>query len=367
MKQFFLSCAVILFSSISLHSQEKPKVAVREPNCNLGLIKEDGGAVEHTFVIENVGAVPLVVDRITTSCGCTLPEWSKEPVSPGKTKEIKVWYDPEGRPGPFYKTISVYSNAEPRRFVLSIKGEVERKILTSATIYYPYSVGALKVFSKTVSFPTIRMGEMLGEKIAVKNGGEKLLTIRVGELPAFITAELRPSTLQPGETGEIVFMLDAKGIGRKGRYHATVPLKVQMTDTVTVSETIRLDANVIDDFSNLSSTGKEKAPAVQMLSTRLDFGKVVDKGAILGFGGKVSQTLEIHNNGKSPLLIYSISSDDERIDVGGGKKEIKPNSSAHFKISIRPKDIKTKLESTVVLVCNDPNGPVRLIKITAEK
>ena len=51
----------------------------------------------------------------------------------------------------------------------------------------------------------------------------------------------------------------------------------------------------------------------------------------------------------------------------GGKKEIKPNASATFKISIRPKDIKAKLEALVTVVCNDPNGPVRLIKVTAEK
>jgi hypothetical protein len=53
--------------------------------------------------------------------------------------------------------------------------------------------------------------------------------------------------------------------------------------------------------------------------------------------------------------------------MGRGKKEIKPNSSVYFKISVRPKEIKTKLESTIVLVCNDPNGPVRLNKITVEK
>jgi hypothetical protein len=366
-RRLFLFLAIFLLCALPLFSQDKAKFNVQDPNYVFGLIKEDGGAVEHTFVIENVGTVPLVIDRITTSCGCTLPEWSKEPVSPGKTKEIKVWYDPAGRPGPFYKTISVYSNADPRRFVMTIKGEVERKSLTSAAFIYPYSIGELKLYSKTVSFSTIRSHETQGEKIAVKNGGSKPLTIHLGELPDFLTVEARPSYLKPDETGELVFLLNADGLGKKGRHHLSVPLKVLVADTIPVMENLRLDANVIDDFSKLSASDKAKAPSAQIPSTWINFGKVEDKGGILGIAGKVSQTLEIRNEGKSPLSIYSLSGDVDRIDVGGGKKEIKPNSSVYFKISVRPKEIKTKLESTIVLVCNDPNGPVRLIKITVEK
>ena len=84
-------------------------------------------------------------------------------------------------------------------------------------------------------------------------------------------------------------------------------------------------------------------------------------------GGKVSGTIEITNTGKSPLVIYSATCDDERINVTGGKKEIKPGMTAILKVTVRPKEIKTKLEALINIVCNDPNGPVRLVKVTAEK
>ena len=72
-------------------------------------------------------------------------------------------------------------------------------------------------------------------------------------------------------------------------------------------------------------------------------------------------------SGKSPLVIYRASCDDERVAVSGGKKEIKPGTTATFKVTVRPKEIKTKLEALVNIVCNDPNGPVRLVKVTASK
>ena len=84
-------------------------------------------------------------------------------------------------------------------------------------------------------------------------------------------------------------------------------------------------------------------------------------------GGKVSGTFEITNAGKTPLTIYSVTCDDERVAVSGGKREIKPGMTATFKVTVRPKEIKTKLETLINFVCNDPNGPIRLIKVTAYK
>jgi hypothetical protein len=90
------------------------------------LIKEADGKVSHTFKIKNDGKAPLVITRVIPSCGCTTPEWSKEPITPGKTGDIKVTYDPENRPtGAFTKTISVYSNGKTGSYLLTIRGEVK--------------------------------------------------------------------------------------------------------------------------------------------------------------------------------------------------------------------------------------------------
>ena len=135
-----------------------------------------------------------------------------------------------------------------------------------------------------------------------------------------------------------------------------------------VSGEIQISANVIDNFSKLSAADKAQAPIAELSGTLLEFGKLPNKKNIVPLiGGKVSGTFEITNAGKTPLTIYSVTCDDERVDLSGGKKELKPGATATFKVTLRPKEIKTKLEALINVVCNDPNGPIRLIKVTAYK
>jgi hypothetical protein len=83
------------------------------------------GDGQREFVFTSTGDAPLVLARVKSTCGCTVPEWSKEPVPPGETGRIRVDYDTR-RIGRFRKSVYVYSNAAegPRR--LYISGEVLR-------------------------------------------------------------------------------------------------------------------------------------------------------------------------------------------------------------------------------------------------
>lgn len=362
---------VLIFLGIwfitTVDAQNNAQLSIAETSYNFGTIAEADGLTSHTFLVKNTGNDPLVITRVTASCGCTQPEWTKSPIAPGKTGEVKVTYNPKGRPGPFYKTISVFSNGTKGRHTLSIKGNVTPKP-SQPVFIYPYSIGELKLHTKTILYSSIRPDETLGERISVKNDGKTSLSIRLGKMPHYLTVEARPKTLGPGEAGEIYLLLNARAVKRKGHLSVELPLVVQNIDKKEVNGKIHLAANIIDNFSKLSASEKAQAPAAQLSGTLLEFGKLPEKGSILPLiGGKVTGTFEITNTGKSPLLIYSVTSDDGRVDISGGKKELKPGATTTFKISIRPKEIKTKLEALVNVVCNDPNGPVRLIKVTAYK
>jgi hypothetical protein len=90
---------------------------------DFGTIQE-GEVVEHTFNFRNDGQYPLILNNITSSCGCTTPEWPKEPISPKATSSIKVRFDSKNRSGPQVKTITVYANTEPAYSELRLKGIV---------------------------------------------------------------------------------------------------------------------------------------------------------------------------------------------------------------------------------------------------
>ena len=125
MKRLLFIFMSILLATGMATAQKKAIISSEVVSHDFGTIKEADGKVTHTFEISNSGDMPLVITRVIASCGCTTPEWPKEPIAPGKNAQIKVTFDPAGRPGPFTKTISVYSNGKTGSFIMNIRGEVE--------------------------------------------------------------------------------------------------------------------------------------------------------------------------------------------------------------------------------------------------
>ena len=365
-KRFILALLAIL-SITTVWAQKGAQISSDKLVHNFGTISEAEGSASHAFTITNTGDMPLVITRVTVSCGCMRPEWNKAPIAPGKTSVIKITYNTKGRPGPFYKTVSVFNNSNRRNFHLAIKGNVTPKP-QHPIFSYPYSFGDLKLHTKTILFSSIRPDETLGQKINIKNEGKAPMSIRIGKKPGYLIAEVNPATLQPNEVGEISILIDAKQIKKKGRAFTKLPIFIQHPSEKEHSGEIKIAANIIDNFSKLSAHEKAQAPKAELSGTLLEFGKLPNKRSFVPLiGGKVTGTFEITNKGKSPLLIYSVTCDDERVDLSGGKKELKPGTTALFKVSLKPKEIKTKLETLINVVCNDPNGPIRLIKVTAYK
>ena len=361
-------CALcLILGTIGADAQDKARIGVDKQVFNFGSIEEAKGLASHVFTIRNTGDSPLVISRVTASCGCTRPEWTKEPIAAGKTATLKVTYNPKGRPGPFYKTITIYSNAEKPRYNLAIKGNVIPK--SKVPVFtYPYAVGDLQLHTKSILYNNLRQNEALGEKISIKNDGKTSLDVSLGKMPDFLTAEVRPATLKPGEVGEITFLIDGHAIKHKGRKMLAIPLSVKAVGEKEITDEIKVAANVIDDFSKYSAKDKAKAAAIHISGTLLDFGKVPSKRSKIPFiSSKLTGTVDITNNGKSDLIIYSFTSDNEHIYINRGKKTIKPGETTTYKVSIRPKDVKVRLEALVNIISNDPNGPVRLLKVTAHK
>lgn len=89
---------------------------------DFGKIKQ-GVPVTHEFKFVNKGKVPLIITNVAPSCGCTTPEWTKDPIAPGMEGHIKATYNAAAQ-GTFNKSITVTANIENGYTVLYIKGEV---------------------------------------------------------------------------------------------------------------------------------------------------------------------------------------------------------------------------------------------------
>jgi hypothetical protein len=93
---------------------------------DFGTINE-GQVVEYTYAFKNTGEAPLIIQNAQGSCGCTVPEWSKEPIAPGKTGFVKAKFDSNGKPNIQNKTVTITANTWPKQTVLRFKAMVTPK------------------------------------------------------------------------------------------------------------------------------------------------------------------------------------------------------------------------------------------------
>jgi hypothetical protein len=132
MKKLIL--AIMMFVSVSLTAKAQESV-IEDPNPNAPEITFDTelidyGTVEYDsnglkeFKFRNTGKSPLIITNAQAGCNCTVPEWPKDPIPPGKTGIIKVKYDTK-RVGAFEKSVTITSNAKTPNKVIRIKGVVK--------------------------------------------------------------------------------------------------------------------------------------------------------------------------------------------------------------------------------------------------
>lgn len=103
-----------------------PAVQFSKVEHDFGTINE-GQSVEYTYEVKNTGQAPLVIQDAKPSCGCTVPDWSKNPIPPGGTGFVKAKFDSSGKPGIQNKTITVTANTWPKQTVLRFKAMVTPK------------------------------------------------------------------------------------------------------------------------------------------------------------------------------------------------------------------------------------------------
>lgn len=122
MKKIVLILFVGLLA-LGVNAQDKAaKIEFKSETVDYGVIEKGSDGVR-VFEFTNTGTAPLIISKVSSSCGCTIPKKPEEAILPGKTGEIQVKYDTK-RVGPIRKAITVISNADTPTKVLKIKGEV---------------------------------------------------------------------------------------------------------------------------------------------------------------------------------------------------------------------------------------------------
>lgn len=129
MKKFLLCALMAVCSMGYTWARGEADIKFDELTYDFGTFSEDNPVVTHVFTFTNVGDTPLVIHQAMASCGCTIPEYTQEPVMPGKKGTVKVTYNGTGRElGYFQKSITLRTNAKNAEMLrLYVEGTMAEK------------------------------------------------------------------------------------------------------------------------------------------------------------------------------------------------------------------------------------------------
>lgn len=101
------------------------KITFEEQLFDFGEAKE-GTVVTHIFKFKNTGATPLIISDARSTCGCTIPEWSKEPIEPGQASAITVRFNTQGKADMQRKPVTITANTYPSETKVYLTGVVKK-------------------------------------------------------------------------------------------------------------------------------------------------------------------------------------------------------------------------------------------------
>ena len=252
----------------AVEAQPTADIQFEKMDYNFGKIKEKGGPVNYNFNFTNTGKAPLVIQGVEASCGCTTPEWSQEPILPGKKGFIKVSYNPELRPGVFDKSIMVNANIPKSPVVLTISGEVIPRVLNISDIY-PVDFGKIRLTSDELSFVKIKDNESKTDTLKFYNPGTLPVPVNLRSFPAHVSVKPNPVVVQPKSKGFFLIRFDATKKPAYGYVKNLIYLSFNGEENF--DHPIKVSAIVEEDFSKLSAAELANAPQITYSNTNFDF------------------------------------------------------------------------------------------------
>jgi len=353
----FLLSLTLALVSLNLHAQSKTaSISFNETSFNFGEMQESGGLQIHKFEFTNTGGEALIIQNVSTSCGCTTPEWTKEPVKPGQKGFVSAAYNPVGRPGSFEKYITVQSNAEPSIVKLTINGNVAPKPL-SVEDQYKFAFGPVRMDMNHLSFGTVYKGQLQVKQVKVINTSAQPQSLKFENIPAHISVKVTPATLAPNQKGivEVSYISSKKDdwgfiIDRMDIY---VNGKTENTFKLVVS------ANLEEDFTKISADEKAKAPNISFAQNTFDFGK-------LKKGESASFEYSFTNTGKSNLLIRKVTAACGCTAVITSADMIPAGKTGTIKTTFNSAGKSGQQNKTITVLTNSPENPKVILWVRGE-
>jgi|YNPMSStandDraft_1061717.scaffolds.fasta_scaffold44998_1 hypothetical protein len=357
MKSRVLIIFMLMIATTYVVSQtQSAKITFAQESHDFGKIAEEKGPVTHEFSFTNTGAQPLIIQNVRASCGCTAPDWTKDPVLPGKKGVVKATFDPKGRPGPFNKSITVTSNAENSTVILTIKGEVIPKPKTIEDDY-PMQVGNIRLKTNHLAFIKVFNNQVKTDSIPIVNTSQENVKLTFTNVPAHLSVKAVPAELKPNQKGRIEITYDGNMQKEWGfvmdRLDMLINGKADPNNRISVSATIE------EDFSKLTPEQRANAPKANFNTNEFNFGTINE-------GEKREYDFILTNNGKSDLIIRKVKASCGCTAVTPTETVIKPGKSTNVKTIFDSTGKPGKQNRTITVITNDPENSNITLRVVGD-
>ncbi len=354
-KCFILGCMAMA----SIASYAHKEVTWMEKVHDFATFHEDDGKVTVTFKAVNTGDEPVQIVSARSTCGCTRPAFDSRPVNPGDTVKLQVSYDPTGRPGRFDKKIYVDLDTEPSRHTLHIRGTAIGNE-SSLNARYPIKSGNVRLQQDMLMFGDMTKGAIKSAYIECYNVSNDTIAVKLESAPEYIHLLTSPERIAPGEQAVMSATIYSVNAPDYGLLSDSIKIGLRQDGVSADMLTIPVPAFVKEDFSGLSEKALANAPVSLLSVDKVDLGNVSS-----AVSEPVTYTAVLSNSGKNALIVRRIYSPDYGVTVSSAKNKIKKGDRTPLTITISPEYIHGKeiINTSFVLITNDPTNPVRTVRI----
>ncbi len=343
-----------LLSSIS-QAQEEPYIEFAEKVLNFSTIRAVDGIVKHDFKFKNTGKVPLILSNVKSSCGCTVSEWTKEPVLPGKDGKISISFNPVAQSGAVSKSIQVISNASNSPIALSVQGVVIPAEKPEET--FKFSIGDLRLETIYAALGEIYKGRTVEYSLKVfNNSNDTPLSITFGKVPAYLKITAGTSPIAPQQEGIIKIEYNSSLVNT---WDYTVDrIDILLNGKPVQGNRLNITANIKEDFSALTPEQLALSAKAEFDSHEHNFGTISDKDI-------VEHTFHLKNTGKSDLYIRKVTASCGCTAVQPSKTTIAPGDSTEIKAVFNAGGRQGNQKKAITVITNDPRHSRSVLWINA--
>ena len=349
---------IVIWGALLLPTVGVQAQLVFEPSSHdFGTVREVDGPVSYTFTGVNRGDEPVVLLDVVTSCGCTVPEFSRKPVLPGAAIRITVTYDPANRPGMFSKELAVYSSDRRKIATLTVSGKVEPRPKSIEERYPVAAGGGVRLSTTLNAFSYIALGREVHAAVEFVNTSDKEVAFRLR--PKTTSGYLHvaaPERIAAGESGSIDI---AYRIPAEEPHYGTVNDALEVEVAGRSNGTI-VTAHGIAVDDPAAYRGKP-APAMRLSTNIVRFGTLKHAAA-----AAEKRTFTLSNEGDAVLTVRAIENKGRvRTSLRAGQR-IAPGESVAVEVWLVPQESEYgPLLDRLSIITDDPARPMRQVRVVA--